>query len=477
MRNSCRGRSSGSRAATLSLSLLLVAVGLVGCSDSPGKGQNATTARVVRRDFASTVLATGAVRPQVGAEVRVGARISGKVERLLANIGDAVMKGQMVAELEKDDLSATVREREAQAAEARSRFEAEEREGPLEILHSEALVGESRAAEALAGALLHAVERERQVQVETAEAEVARWVATQELTAKELSRQRSLLKKEVISQDALDKTEERSATAQAQLRVARKLLDLAEVRRAEDLAQARMALAKAKAALRVAQCVRDRHEAAHEERLKLLTATVAKAQAARDHARVQLSYASIRAPISGVIGSVSTQEGETVAAGLNAPTFVTILDLNRLQVDAFVDEVDIGRIHVGQKAVFEVDTFPDREFSGEVVAIYPKAVIQDNVVNYDVVVSVKTDYEGLLRPEMTANVTIYLEIRKGVLAVPTKAVKRERGRSILYVLADGRSVARPVKLGWREGQWVEVVKGVGEGQIVLLVSPGKKTEP
>jgi len=479
MRNSGPGRRRGSRAATLPLPLLLVAVALVGCpdSDSPGGGQDATTARVVRRDFSSTVLATGAVRPQVGAEVRVGARISGKVERLLANIGDAVVKGQMVAELEKDDLSATVRERDAQTAEARSRLEAEKREGPLEIRHSEALAEESRAACALAGARLHAVERERKVQVETAEAEVSRWVATQELTAKELSRQRSLLEEEVISQDALDKTEERFATVKAQLRVARKLLDLAEVRRAEDLAQARMALATAKATVRVAECVRGRHEAAHEERLKLLAATVTKAEAARDHARVQLSYASIRAPISGLIGSVSTQEGETVAAGLNAPTFVTILDLRRLQVDAFVDEVDIGKVRVGQKAVFEVDAFPDREFSGEVAAIYPKAVIQDNVVNYDVVVSIRTDYEGLLRPEMTANVTIYLEARKGVLAVPARAVRRERGRSLLYVLADGRSEARPVTLGWREGPWVEVVKGVGEGQTVLLQSPGRKTDP
>jgi len=463
----------------LPLPLFLVAAFLLACSDpdSPGGGPDATTARVVRRDFASTVLATGAVRPQVGAEVRVGARISGKVERLLANIGDAVVKGQMVAELEKEDLSATVREHDAQAAEARSRLGAEKREGPLEILHSEALADEARAVCALAEARLHAVERERQVQVETAEAEVARWVATQELAEKELARQRSLLEQDVVSQDALDKTQERFATAQAQLRVARKLLDLAGVRRAEDLAQARMELGKAKAALKVAEREKDRREAAHEERLKLLTATVAKAEAARDRARVQLSYASIRAPIAGVIGSVSTQEGETVAAGLNAPTFVTILDLSRLQVDAFVDEVDIGRVRVGLKAVFEVDAFPDREFTGEVTAIYPKAVIQDNVVNYDVVVSITENYEGLLRPEMTANVTIFLETREGVLAVPTRAIRRERGRSIIYVLADGGPVARPVTLGWRDGQWVEIVRGVGEGQTVLLDSPERKKEP
>ena len=63
------------------------------------------------------------------------------------------------------------------------------------------------------------------------------------------------------------------------------------------------------------------------------------------------------------------------------------------------------------------------------------------------------------------------------LKPPSGPIKRERGRSILYVLTDGRAEARQVKLGWREGQWVEVVKGVGEGQTVLLESPERKTEP
>ena len=451
---------------------------LLGCSEQefPEGWEGATAAKVVRRDFASTVLATGAVRPQVGAEVRVGSRISGKVERLLANIGDAVAEGQVVAELEKDDLSATVREREAQAVEAGSRFEAERREGPLRIRHSESLVDVARAEEAMASARLHAVERERKVEVDGAEAEVARWAATRELAVKELERQKLLLEREVVSQQDLDRAEERFAAVTAQLGVARKQLDLAEVRGVEDPAQARTALAKAEAALRVAESARDRERAAHEERLKELAATVAKAKAVLDNARVQLSYAMIRAPISGVIGSVSTQKGETVAAGLTAPTFVTILDLSRLQVDAFVDEVDIGKIRVGQKALFTVDTFPDREFMGDVVAIYPKAVIQDNVVNYDVVVEITTAYEGLLRPEMTASVTITLEARQGVLAVPVKAVKREQGKSILYVLVDGRSEPRQAKLGWRDGQWVEVVKGVSEGQTVLLEGPVGKAK-
>jgi len=78
------------------------------------------------------------------------------------------------------------------------------------------------------------------------------------------------------------------------------------------------------------------------------------------------SFTVIRTPISGVVVSVSTQEGETVAAGLNAPTFLTVVDLERLQVHALVDEVDIGKIEPGQSATFSVDAFPGRDFTSHV---------------------------------------------------------------------------------------------------------------
>ena len=155
---------------------------------------------------------------------------------------------------------------------------------------------------------------------------------------------------------------------------------------------------------------------------------------------------------------------------------MTIIDLERLQVDAYVDEVDIGKVKVGQRAVFTVDAFPAAEFEGKVSAIYPKAVIQDNVVNYDVVVDIETPFHGLLRPEMTASVTILLESREGVLAVPAKAVQRERGKTVVYVLADGRAEPRQIKAGWRDGQWIEVASGLQEGETVLLEAPGQNRE-
>ena len=135
------------------------------------------------------------------------------------------------------------------------------------------------------------------------------------------------------------------------------------------------------------------------------------------------------------------------------------------------DEVDIGKVQVGQEAMFTVDTFPDREFKGRVSAIYPKAVIQENVVNYDVVVTITGDYKNLLRPEMTTNVTIFLEARPNVLTVPSRALQRQRGRNVIYVQTPDGPQTREVKVGRREGQWVEILDGVTEGQAVFLKPP------
>ena len=335
------------------------------------KVSESQTATVVRRDFSSFVLATGAVKPQVGAKVRVGARISGKVEHLYTNIGDYVKRGQVIAELEKTDLEAAV-------AKARA----------------EAKVAAARVADAK---------------------------SREKLAKLEYQRQQNLIKKDLTSQQSVDKSLKEKESSHAGFNLTRKQLDAA--------------------------------------------------RAFLKETEVKLSYATITAPISGVIASVATQQGETVAAGLNAPTFVTIIDLERLQVDAYVDEVDIGKVKKGQKCIFTVDAFPDREFSGKVAAIYPNAVIQENVVNYDVVVEITAPYKGLLRPEMTTSVTITLEKRKHMLAVPVKAVKREHGRNIVYLLAETGSESRRVKIGWKDGQWIEITAGLKEGQTVLLEKP------
>ena len=207
---------------------------------------------------------------------------------------------------------------------------------------------------------------------------------------------------------------------------------------------------------------------------KQAVAAVAQAVSALENAKVILTYATLTAPIPGVIASVATQEGETAAAGMVAPTFVTIIDFDRLEVDAMVDEVDIGKVRVGQKAIFTVDSFPAREFPGKVVAIYPDAVLLENVVYDDVVVEIQGNGDKVLRPQMTASATIFLDAKTGVLAIPAKAVKRERGKSVVYVVQDAQPQPREVKVGWKDGTWIEVVSGLQEGETILRAASSDK---
>ncbi|MEA1997524.1 MAG: efflux RND transporter periplasmic adaptor subunit, partial [Gemmatimonadota bacterium] len=301
------------------------------CQSTSPRYPERNIARVFRRDFSSTVLAAGVVTAQVGAEVRVGARVAGKVERLYTNIGDRVEKGDVIAQLEKDDIEATVNQRKAELELARSRLLSLERLFPKEI--------------------------------EKEEADIARWQATVTLARKELARKEDLLKDDLASEQDLDQAQEQLAVARAEHVSANKTLELTRTKYTEDI--------------------------------KLAGIEVQSTKATLANAEAQLSFTTITAPISGVIASVSTQEGETVTAGLNAPTFVTIIDLNRLQTDSYVDEVDIGKIEPGQRAVFTVDAFQQREFEGIVKAVHPKAVIQDNVVNYVVEIDIAQPYEGL----------------------------------------------------------------------------------
>ncbi|MEX0893061.1 MAG: efflux RND transporter periplasmic adaptor subunit [Gemmatimonadota bacterium] len=336
---------------------LLVAAGggwLVLGGDGQAEGTAPEVYTVSRRDISATVMAMGVVRPMVGAEVKVGSRVSGVVRRLRANIGDHVRAGDVIAEI--DDAEFRARLVQNEAALDRARVEAELASTNLE--HLAALGSRS-------------------------------FVSRQEVDA-------------------------------------------------------------ARAALEVARA---------QEKL---------ARAVLESTRIQLSYARITAPISGVVASVATQEGETVAASFASPTFVNIIDLERLELQAYVDETDIGRVREGQAVRFSVDSYPAEEFPGQVTAIYPKAVIQDNVVNYVVTVRIIDRKGQELRPEMTAAVTIVLEPRAAVLAVPAVAVGRERAERFVTVLVDGTATRRSVRVGWTQSGWTEITAGLAEGERILL---------
>jgi macrolide-specific efflux system membrane fusion protein len=437
------------------------------------------TAQVTRRTLNATVVATGSIKAIVGAEVKVGSRISGVVKRLPVNIGSTVRKGQLIAELDDretrsqaDQANANLASARTHRAELEAGYGAQVVQSRTDVERAQADLAAARSRLEQARTTVGTVPLEVTAQIQQAKAAVEQAEASRANAKAKYDRIQHLLEQDFVAKQDADNARTEYEVAVAQVRHAQAVLDTANANasqtqlKQQDVAQAEEAVHQADSALRMARA-NTAQVRVKEQAIRTARAQVMQAEAALRYAETQLSYTRIVSPIDGVIASVSTQEGETIAAGLTAPTFVTIIDLSRLQVDALVDETDIGRVKVGQSATFSVDSFPDEEFEGKVTAIYPKAIIDQNVVDYDVVVTI-TNPRGLLRPDMTANVTINVATKENVLAVPNKAVKREEGEKVVYVIQNGVPVRRPVKIGWKDSDYTEVLSGLKEGDSVLV---------
>ncbi len=152
-------------------------------------------------------------------------------------------------------------------------------------------------------------------------------------------------------------------------------------------------------------------------------AQVEQAKAALAMAETNLRYTTIRSPVNGTVISRNVDVGQTVAASLAAPTLFTIAkDLTKMQVDTNVSEADVGRVTVGQDATFTVDAYAGRTFRGKVSEIRNAPIIVQNVVTYDVVILV--DNKDLkLKPGMTANISVMIAHREGVLRIPNASLR------------------------------------------------------
>jgi HlyD family secretion protein len=152
-------------------------------------------------------------------------------------------------------------------------------------------------------------------------------------------------------------------------------------------------------------------------------AQVQQANAAMKQAQTNLQYAKITSPIDGIVADRQYDVGQTVAASFSAPTLFTIAqDLTKMQVQADVDQSDIGRVQVGQIARFTVDAYPEEEFRGKIKEIRLNATVTQNVVSYPVMIDVPNPDERL-RPKMTANVTIDVAQVRGALRIPNAALR------------------------------------------------------
>ncbi len=269
----------------------------------------------------------------------------------------------------------------------------------------------------------------------------------------------------------------------------------------------------------VAQSDVDSARAAYEgavAQLKANEAAVSQAEASVHQAQVDLEHTVISTPIDGVVITRSVDVGQTVAASFQAPVlFVIAGDLTRMRVNASVDEADVGRVKEGQAVSFHVDAFPEREFQGRVEQVRLSPTTVQNVVSYNAIVAVD-NRDLLLRPGMTATVSIVVREARDVLRLPASALRfrpegfeagagrrrggagagasggaaargarRDRGtaatdtatdgsersrgrRSVVFTPGpDGQPAATPVVVGISDGQKVALVEGLAEGALVI----------
>ncbi|MDZ7862231.1 efflux RND transporter periplasmic adaptor subunit [Acidovorax sp.] len=217
-----------------------------------------------------------------------------------------------------------------------------------------------------------------------------------------------------------------------------------------------------------------------QAQVKTAQANVAQREAALAQARIDLARTRITSPVNGIVIKRAIERGQTVASSLQSPElFVIAKNLSDMQVEAAIDESDVGRLQAGQKASFTVDAFPGQTFQGEIRQVRKAATNVANVVTYVAIIGFSNE-GGKLLPGMTANVRVVTVQREQVLMVPNAALRmridgveaaggsRGPGKGRVYTVgADGKPQAWAVRIGVSDGSTTEIVDG-GDSQAALV---------
>ncbi len=360
--------------------LVVIAVGgflFTWWTGQKGSNQKFRTMKVERGEISAVVTATGTINPVI--TVLVGSQVSGTIKALYADFNSRVKEGEVVAQIDPAIFEAQVEQGRASVQNARAGLQ-----------NAEANLQSSQAG------LINA-----QAGFETNRANLSKAGVAVVDTKRTLDRNLELMKRNAIAQAALDTAQANYDSAVAQ----------------KEASQAQMEQAKAQV-----ESARAQIETAKAQ-IESAKAQIEQAKAALKLSETNLRYTTIRSPVNGIVISRNVDVGQTVAASLQAPTLFTIAkDLTRMQVDTNVSEADIGRMAVGQEATFTVDAYPERTFRGRVSEIRNAPQTIQNVVTYDVVIQVNNQ-DLKLKPGMTANVSVLIIHKEGILKIPNAALR------------------------------------------------------
>ena len=523
MANATLARKRGIRGRWLGAGIVLVIVAIIVALVINGAGRAATqagpaslgnTVAVTRGDLVSTIAGSGTIDAEQS--LSLSFQVGGTVTEVLVKSGDSVQAGQALAKLDDRALQLALTSAQASLASAQARLQ-QAKQGnarPEDIAAAQAAVASAQANydKLVAGATSTDL-ASAQAAVASAQAAYDAAVVAAGTTGSQLEAARASLQKAQVAlekaqldyTDAIQKNaNDRAALAayqQAQIdyQQAKANYDsLADTAgsdanskiqaAAAQLEQAKANLAKltnpaTAADLAAAQASIDQAKAnlakltapATETDIAIQEAAVTQAEAAVKQAELNLEQATLRAPFAGLVTDVSIVPGSQVNAATPA---ISLMDVSTMHVKMLLNENDVVRAKLGQPVQLSIDSLPDWQATGAVDYIAPSAQKVNGVVTYDVKVTFANS-DPRIKAGMTANLTIVVANKKGVLLVPNTALlPKGAGHVVQVPNADGKGFTEvDVTTGLTDGTNTEIVSGLSEGQRIIAVPTSALPKP
>ena len=393
---------------------------------------NYLTATVEVGDIENNVMASGKVKALN--TVDVGAQVSGEVKRLYVEVGDEVKQGDLIAQIDQVTQKNSLSNEQASL---------EQSEAALQSAQAESL--------------------SKQASLKSAYADLASRQSELKQAQSDFARLQDLVAIDAISQQEYDTQATSVETAKA------------------AVANARAAIDTAKAAI-----------ATTEANINSQQAALRKSRTNVSTAEEDLSYTTIRAPISGTVVSITTEQGTTVNANQTAPTLVTLADLSTVRINAQISEADVINVSAGMPAYFNIIGNPDQQYDATLTAIEPAPEqissnsSTDAAIYYVGYVEVPNP-DRLFRIDMTAQIYIIVNEAKNALLVPSTVIQEKRskgkekgkaatGKFVRVLKEDGTVEERTVEVGIDNRVNAQILSGLKEGEeVIISEESGKKS--
>ncbi|MDY6821851.1 MAG: efflux RND transporter periplasmic adaptor subunit [Deferribacterota bacterium] len=366
-----------------------------------------STATAKKGSVKSYIVEKGVIKPQVGAEIEIGARATGTIEEMNVKVGDSVKRGQLIAEIDSREIKKQIAQTKEQIRIIEKEIELEKSTYPYQ----------------------------RNIYKQ----EVYNWRSQMETAKNKYEREIYLFN--------------RGFSAKEELETLRSSYDDAKAR----LEQAKLEL--------------DRYDREHFLTLDRLYLELKQQKLHLDELEVRFSYTKIYSPIDGVVTQVAAEAGETIVTGLQVANLITIINPRKLEMWIYIDETDISNVKVGQNVKYSVDTYPDKTFQGVVDRINLGPEIFDNIVYYKAIVNIEEKTALLFKPEMTTQAKIMISEKENILVIPKEALKWDIDKYIVYKIIDlEKNIIEKVavKVGKRGEDNAEILKGLKEGDKIAV---------